>query len=43
MIASLAVLARKWREYPPAAWALKTAAESGDPDLAMAATGQEPG
>ena len=37
------VLARKWREYPPAAWALKTAAESGDPDLAMAATGQEPG
>ncbi len=43
MVASLAVLARKWREYPPAAWALKAAAESGDPDLTTAATGQEPG
>jgi hypothetical protein len=42
MVASLAVLARKWRDHPPVAYALKAAVESGDPELAAAAGGQEP-
>jgi hypothetical protein len=41
MLAALEVLARKWRNYPQAAYALKLAAESGDPELATAAAGQE--
>jgi hypothetical protein len=40
MLAALEVLARKWRSYPQAAYALKLAEESGDPELAAAA-GQE--
>jgi len=41
MIAALEVLARKWRAYPQAAYALKLAEESGDPELVAAATGKE--
>jgi len=41
MLAALEVLARKWRSYPQAAYALKLAEESGDPELAAAASGQE--
>jgi hypothetical protein len=41
MIAALEVLARKWRTYPQAAYALKLAQESGDPELVAAAAGQE--
>ena len=41
MVAALEVLARKWRSFPQAAYALKLAAESGDPELAAAAAGQE--
>jgi hypothetical protein len=41
MIASLVVLSRKWREHPQAAYALRVAAESGDPELVSAANGQE--
>jgi hypothetical protein len=40
MMAALEVLARKWRTYPQAAYALKLAEESGDPELAAAAAGQ---
>ena len=41
MIASLVVLSRKWREHPQAAYALRAAAESSDPELVSAANGQE--
>jgi len=41
MIAALEVLARKWRSYPQAAYALKLAQESGDPELVAAAAGRE--
>ena len=41
MLAALEVLGRKWRTHPQAAYALKLAAESGDPELAAAASGQE--
>ena len=41
MIAALEVLARKWRSYPQAAYALKLAGESGDPELVAAAMGRE--
>ena len=40
MLAALEVLGRKWRTYPQAAYALKLAGESGDPELAAAASGQ---
>lgn len=42
MLAALEVLARKWRSYPQAVYALKLAEESGDPELVAAASGQEP-
>jgi hypothetical protein len=41
MLASLEVLARKWRTHPQTAWTLKQALESGDPELVAAASGQE--
>ena len=41
MLAALEVLARKWRTHPQAAYAIKLARESGDPELAAAAKGQE--
>ena len=40
MLAALEVLGRKWRTHPQAAYALKLAGESGDPELAAAASGQ---
>ena len=41
MLAAVEVLSRKWQAHPQAAYALKLAAESGDPELAAAAAGQE--
>ncbi len=41
MLAALEVLARKWRTHPQAAYAIKLAGESGDPELAAAAAGRE--
>jgi hypothetical protein len=41
MVASLVVLSRKWRDHPQAAYALRAAVESGDPELVAAANGQE--
>lgn len=43
MLAALEVLARKWRTHPQAAYAVKLAEASGDPELAAAARGQEVG
>jgi hypothetical protein len=42
MLAAVEVLARAWRTHPQAAYALKLAAESGDPELVAAALGQDP-
>ncbi len=41
MLAALEVLGRKWRAHPQAAYAVRLAEESGDPELAAAAAGQE--
>lgn len=41
MVAALLVLSRRWRDNPQAAYALRAAAESGDPELVAAANGQE--
>ena len=41
MLAALEVLSRKWQAHPQAAYALKLAGESGDPELAAVAAGQE--
>ncbi len=41
MLAALEVLARKWHTYPQAAYALKLAGESGDPELMHVARGPE--
>lgn len=43
VLAALVVLARRWRDVGQATLALRLAEESGDPELAAAARGQEPG
>ena len=43
VLMALVVLARRWRDVAQATLALRLAEESGDPELAAAARGQEPG